>query len=133
MIKYFALISIIISCLGLYAMLLYMSEKRYYEIGIRKTFGAGIRNIFTMVFNDLSILMVIAFIISLPFTWYGMKIWLASFAHRISPGIYTYLDAGLISILIGWLTIGYQLAKVTKTRPPMCLGKRSVIIYLKNR
>lgn len=111
LIRYFAFISIIISCLGLYAMSLFMAERRYKEIGIRKIFGAGAGNIFTMVSSDLSKLIVIAFILSIPITWYGMNQWLESFAYRITPGPGVYIIAGCISICIGWFTIGYQSIK----------------------
>lgn len=117
LIKYFALISIIISCLGLYAMSLFMAEKRYREIGIRKTFGAGVGNIFTMVSSDLSKLIVIAFILSIPITWYGMNQWLESFEYKIDPGVGVYLVAGIISISIGWFTIGYQSIRAASTNP----------------
>ena len=117
LIKYFALISICISCLGLYAMSLFLAEKRYREIGIRKTFGASVGNIFTMVSFDLSILIVISFIISIPITWYGMNQWLESFAYKITPGIGVYALAGFISVIIAWLTIGYQSIKAARTNP----------------
>ena len=117
LIKYFAFISIVISCLGLYAMSLFMAEKRYKEIGIRKTFGAGVGNIFRMVSSDLSKLIVIAFIISIPITWYGMNQWLDSFAYKITQGPEVYLFAGFISICIGWFTIGYQSIKAARTNP----------------
>lgn len=117
LIKYFAFISIIISCLGLYAMSLFIAEKRYKEIGIRKTFGAGVGNIFRMVSSDLSKLIVIAFIISIPITWYGMNQWLDSFAYKITQGPEVYLFAGFISICIGWFTIGYQSIKAARTNP----------------
>jgi len=117
LIRYFAFISILISCLGLYAMSLFMAEKRYREIGIRKTFGAGIGRIFTMVSSDLSRLIVVAFVLSIPITWYGMGKWLESFAYKIEPGLMVYLYAGIISIFIGWITIGYQSIKAARTNP----------------
>ena len=117
LIKYFAFISIIISCLGLYAMSLFMAEKRYREIGIRKTFGAGVGNIFSMVSTDLSKLILFAFVLSIPITWYGMDQWLESFVFRIEPGIGVYLTAGLISVGIGWFTIGFQSIKAARTNP----------------
>ena len=117
LIKYFALISIIISCLGLYAMSLFVAEKRYREIGIRKTFGANVSTIFAMVSSDLSKLIVVAFLVSVPITWYGMDQWLETFAYRIDPGVGVYLIAGIISIGIGWVTIGYQSIRAAKTNP----------------
>lgn len=117
LIKYFAFISVIISCLGLYAMSLFMAEKKYREIGIRKTFGASIGQIFTMVSSELSKLIVVAFLISIPIIWFGMNQWLESFAYQITPGVGVYVMAGFISICIGWFTIGYQSIKAARTNP----------------
>jgi len=117
LIKYFALIAVIISCLGLYAISLFHAEKRYREIGIRKAFGAGVKNILLMVSRDLSILILIAYLISIPISYFAMHKWLETFAYKISPGIGNFLVAGLISLLIGWLTIGYQSFRAARTNP----------------
>ena len=117
LIKYFAYMSIVISCLGLYAMSLFTAENRFKDIGIRKTFGAGTDKILAMVTMDLSKLILIAFLFSIPITWYGMKEWLDGFAYKISPGIEMYLLGGCISIAIGWMTISYQSIKAALTNP----------------
>ena len=117
LIKYFALISIVISCLGLYAMSLFMAERRFQEIGIRKAFGADVKNIIVMVSGDLSKLILISFVLSIPLSIFVMNKWLETFAYKISPGIDTYLLAGGISIFIGWFTIGYQSIKAARTNP----------------
>ena len=117
LIKYFALISIVISCLGLYAMSLFTAERRFQEIGIRKAFGAEIKNIVVMVSTDLSKLIIISFALSIPLSIFVMNKWLETFAYKISLGIDIYLLSGIISILIGWLTIGYQSIKAARTNP----------------
>jgi len=117
LIKYFALIAVIISCLGLYAMSLFHAEKRFREIGIRKAFGAGVNNILVMVSGDLSILILISFFISIPLSYYAMHKWLDTFAYKITPGVENYLIAGLVSLLIGWITISYQSYRAAKANP----------------
>lgn len=117
LIKYFAMIAVIISCLGLYAISLFHAEKRFHEIGIRKAFGAGINNILIMVSRDLSILILISYLISIPVSYFAMHKWLETFAYKISPGIGSFLTAGLISLVIGWLTISYQSYRAAKTNP----------------
>jgi putative ABC transport system permease protein len=72
LIKYFAFISIIISVLGLYAMSMFLAERRFKEIGVRKAFGAEIKNIIIMVSADLSKLIGIAYIVSIPISIYAM-------------------------------------------------------------
>jgi len=121
LIKYFTLISIIISCLGLYAMSLYMAEKRIKEIGIRKSFGAGTKEIFAMVSFDLFKLLIIAFLVSLPITWFSMKFWLDTFAYRVSPSMTNFIISGLITVAVGWLTVSYQSMRAAMTNPASVL------------
>lgn len=117
LIKYFAIIAVIISCLGLYAMSLSHAEKRIREIGIRKAFGADVKNILIMVSRDLSILILIAYLISIPLSYFAMHKWLETFAFKINPGAGNFLIAGLISLVIGWLTISYQSYRAARTNP----------------
>lgn len=117
LIKYFAVISVIISCLGLYALSMFVAERRFKEIGVRKVLGADIKDVIILVSKDLSLLVIIAFVLSIPISIYGMNIWLETFAYRITPGAGTYIIAGLSSTLIGWLTISYQSIKAARTNP----------------
>ncbi len=117
LIKYFAFISIIISVLGLYAMSMFLAERRFKEIGVRKAFGAEIKNIIVMVSNDLSKLIGIAYIISIPLSIYAMNKWLDTFAYKITQGVDIYVISGLISLLIAWLTISYQSFRAARTNP----------------
>jgi putative ABC transport system permease protein len=117
LIKFFAVISIIISTLGLYAMSMFLAERRFKEIGIRKAFGADVSNIIIMVSGDLSKLIGIAFIISIPITIFAMNKWLDTFAYKITQGIDIYLISGFITLLVGWLTISYQSLRAARTNP----------------
>ncbi len=117
LIKYFALISVLISSLGLYAMSMFVAERRFKEIGVRKALGARVSDIFIMVSKDLSLLIVIAFLVSIPISYLGMSKWLESFAYRITPGVGSFLLAGALSILIGWIAISYQSIKAALTNP----------------
>lgn len=117
LIKSFALISLVISCLGLYALSMFVAERRFKEIGVRKALGARIRDILILVTKDLSLLIIIAFVISIPLSIYGMNQWLETFAYRITPGVGTYLIAGLVSVVIGWITISYQSVRAARTNP----------------
>lgn len=117
LIKYFAIISVVISCLGLYALSMFFAERRFKEIGVRKALGAEVKDILIMVSGDLSKLIVIAFVLSVPLSIYCMDIWLETFAYRITPGFGTYLLAGLLSVVIGWVTISYQSIRAARTNP----------------
>ncbi|HLF34561.1 MAG TPA: ABC transporter permease [Cyclobacteriaceae bacterium] len=117
LIKYFGIISILISCMGLYAMSMYLAERRFREIGIRKAFGAETRNIIFMVSGELSKLILIAFVLSVPVSVLAMNKWLDTFVFKISQGVDIYLLAGIISLGIGWLTISYQSFRAARTNP----------------
>lgn len=117
LIKYFAFISIIISVLGLYAMSMFLAERRFKEIGVRKAFGAEIQNIIVMVSSDLSKLIGIAYLISIPVSIYAMNKWLDTFAFKISQGVDIYIIAGFIALFIAWLTISYQAFRAARTNP----------------
>jgi len=117
LLKYFALISLVISCMGLYALSMFVAEKRFNEIGVRKVLGASVGDILILISKDLSSLIFIAFAISIPISIYGMNKWLETFAYRITPGVGTYLIAGLVSVVIGWLTISYQSVRAARTNP----------------
>lgn len=117
LIKYFALISLIISCLGLYALSMFVAERRFNEIGVRKVLGASVSDILFLVSKELSLLIFIAFVISVPISLYAMNKWLETFAYHITPGVNVYLIAGMVSVLIGWLTISYQSIRAARTNP----------------
>ena len=117
LIKSFALISLVISCLGLYALSMFVAERRFKEIGVRKALGANVKDVLVLVSKDLSLLILIAFVISVPLSIYGMNKWLETFAYRITPGFGTYIIAGVISVAIGWLTISYQSIRAARTNP----------------
>ena len=117
LIIYFALISIFISCMGLYALSMFVAERRFKEIGVRKALGAGVKDILILVSKDLSLLVLIAFIISIPISIYGVNLWLDSFAYKVTPQVSTFILAGVISVAIGWITIGYQSIRAARTNP----------------
>lgn len=117
LIKYFAIISIFISSMGLYALSMYVAERRFKEIGVRKALGAEIKDILLLVSKDLSLLVIIAFVLSIPISIYAMNLWLDGFAYKITQSVWTYVIAGAISVSIAWLTIGYQSLRAANTNP----------------
>ena len=117
LIKFFAYVSVLISCMGLYALSLFIAEKKFKEIGVRKALGAKSSNILLLVSKELSGLVIISFMLAVPISYYCINFWLDSFAYRITPAVSTYLIAGVISIGIAWLTISYQSIKAAATNP----------------
>ena len=113
----FALITIIIACMGLFGLMAFMASKRAKEIGIRKVLGASIANIVALLSKDFVKLVILGFIIAIPIAWYAMSLWLADFAYRIEIGAGIFLLAGGVAILIALLTVSWQSIKAAVANP----------------
>ncbi len=118
--KVFAIFSglaIIIACVGLFGLAAYTANLRTKEIGIRKVLGASVGGIVVLLSRDFTKLIVIAFILATPFAWYMMDTWLQNFAYRIQLGVGIFLFAGVIALLIAWITVSYQSIKAAIVNP----------------
>jgi putative ABC transport system permease protein len=113
----FAALTIIIACLGLFGLAAYMGEQRGKEISIRKVLGASINQVFILLLKDFTLLIGIAFVIAAPIGWYVMSRWLEGFAYRTDISLWVVLLAGFISLLIAFITIGYQSIRVASENP----------------
>ncbi len=113
----FSLLAILISCLGLFGLSAYMAEQRIKEIGIRKVLGASTNNIIKLMTGDLTKLVIIANMIAWPTAWYIMKNWLSGFAYRIDPGLGIFVISGIIALLIGAFSVGFQTIKAAVSNP----------------
>lgn len=113
----FAMIAIIIASLGLFGLSAFVIEQRKKELGIRKVLGASVQNILLLVSKDFLLLVGIAFLISVPVTWWVMHTWLQDFAYRIDIHWWFFALAGIIAILISVLTISFQAIKAAVSNP----------------
>lgn len=114
---YFSLLAIIIAALGLFGLASFTAQQRVKEIGIRKVLGAKISQIVLLLSRKFTLLVITAFIIAVPITWYGMERWLGDFAYHIEMSIWTFLMAGGVALLVAWLTISYQSLKAALMNP----------------
>jgi putative ABC transport system permease protein len=114
---YFSIISIIISCLGLYALITFTLEQRVKEIGIRKVMGAGIFNIVLMMAKDFVVLVCVAIVIAFPVSWYFMHSWLQDFANRIDMVWWMFMLAAGISVLVAGITLSLKTLKAASANP----------------
>src|SRR5690606_9193885 len=119
--KYFAGLAILISCLGLFALAAFTAERRIKEIGIRKVLGSSEFGIVKILSGDFTKMVVIAIAIALPISFFVIDRWLESFAYHIDLEWWHFAGAGVVTLVIAWLTVGMQTVKAAMTNPVECL------------
>lgn len=117
----FTLLTILISCLGLFGLASYMAENRIKEIGVRKVLGATVSNITALLSKDFLKLVVFSFGVAVPISWYAMDKWLQDFEYRVDISWWTFALAGLLALLIALLTVSYQSIKAAIANPTKSL------------
>ena len=115
--KAFALLAILISCLGLFGLSAYSAELRVKEIGVRKVMGASVLNIVLFLSKEFVKWMVLSNIIALPIAWYAMNRWLQNFAYRIDIGVFTFVLTLLLSLIVTFSTVSYRAVKAARANP----------------
>lgn len=113
----FALLAILVACLGLFALATFMAEQRSKEISIRKVLGASTLQIVILLSKEFTRLVLIAFVLAIPVSWYIMQQWLDGFAYKVSMGVGTFLLAGIIAMMIAFLTVSYQSIRAAYVDP----------------
>lgn len=113
----FALLTILVSCLGLFGLATFSTQQRTKEIGIRKVLGASVSSVVALLAQDFMKLVVVSIIIASPLAWYLMNRWLESFAYKIAIEWWMFALAGLLSISIALLTLSYQSIRAALTNP----------------
>jgi putative ABC transport system permease protein len=113
----FTTLAIVIACLGLFGLAAYAAEQRTKEIGIRKILGASISVIVGMLSMDFIKLVLISILIATPAAWFLMNKWLQDFAYRTAIQWYILALAGLMAIIIAFITISFQSIKAALSNP----------------
>ena len=113
----FAILAIIISCLGLLGLASYSTMQRTREIGIRKVLGATVPNIVNLLSKDFLKLVAIAILIASPIAWFAMHNWLQDFAYRIPIAWWVFAVAAVLATLIAVLTVSFQAIKAAVSNP----------------
>lgn len=113
----FAILAIIVACLGLFALSAYMAEQRSKEISIRKVLGASVAQVTALVSRDFVKLVVIAVLLATPLAWWGMNKWLQDFAYRINISWWIFAAAGMLAVFVALVTIGFQSIKAAVANP----------------
>ena len=113
----FAILAIIIATLGLFGLSAFVIEQRTKEIGIRKVLGASVQNVLVLVSKEFLSLVLIAFIISIPVTFWVMNKWLQDYAYRINIAWWVFALAGVVALLIALITVSFQSIKAAMANP----------------
>lgn len=113
----FAVLAILIACLGLFGLAAYMAEQRNKEIGVRKVLGASVNQIMVLLSMDFLKLVAISACLAFPLSWIVMNKWLEDFAFRINIGWWVFLVAGVLAALIALVTVGFQALKAALNNP----------------
>ena len=112
-----AVLAIFISCLGLFGLSSFYSEKRTKEIGIRKVLGASIPNVTFILSKNFLMLVAVSNIIAFPAAYYFMNKWLQDFTYRIEITWWIFVLSGGIALLIALATVSFQAIKAATANP----------------
>jgi putative ABC transport system permease protein len=112
-----AVLTVFISCIGLFGLATLSMIQRNKEIGIRKVFGASAAQIVSLVSQDFIKLVCLAFLLAVPVAWYAIHVWLENFAYRVTISWEIFAFAGILALLIALLTISFQSIKAALANP----------------
>lgn len=116
-ISYFSIIAVLIACLGLFGVVSFSTESRTKEIGIRKISGATISEILFLLNRNFIVLVLIAYLIAVPFSWYAMHRWLGNFAYRSELSWWIFVLAGLLALAVALVTVSWQSWRAATRNP----------------
>jgi len=120
-VKYFSLLAILVSCLGLFGLASFLAEQRTKEIGIRKVLGSSVQGILVLLSKEFVKWVALANVIAWPIAWFMSRAWLQNFAYRTSIELWIFLFAGVLVVSIAVLTVSFQSIKAATANPIDCL------------
>jgi ABC-type antimicrobial peptide transport system permease subunit len=113
----FSVLALLITCLGVFGLASYTAEQRTKEIGIRKVMGASINSLVTLISKDFTWLVVIAFVIAGPLSYYLMDTYLERYPIRVTIGWWLLPFAGFLVLLFSLVIVSYQAMKAARSNP----------------
>jgi putative ABC transport system permease protein len=114
---YFSFLSILLACLGLFGLVSLSVQQRTKEVGVRKALGATTWNISFILSKEFLKWVVFSNLVAWPIAYFVMRTWLQDFVYRIDLTIYPFLMAGVLVLVIAFLTVGWQTIKAAKANP----------------
>ncbi|WP_276088374.1 ABC transporter permease [Pedobacter sp. JY14-1] len=119
--RYFAVLTILLCCLGLFGLAAFAAEKRFKEIGIRKVLGASNLNLMYLLSGAFLRPVLISVLIAMPLAYVLCMHWLSSFAYRIELHWWFFATGGLLAVLIALVTVSFQVYKAASADPVVSL------------
>lgn len=113
----FAMVAVLISCLGLFGLSVFTAEQRKKEIGIRKILGASVMNVTSLLSKEFLTLVLIGILLATPISWYMMNNWLSGFAYHTDLSAWIFIIAGILAIVIALATVSFQSVKAALANP----------------
>jgi putative ABC transport system permease protein len=114
---YFAILSLIVASIGLFALTSVFLQQREKEIGLRKILGATLSNITSLISKEFLWLILIAFLVTVPIAWYLLGYWLQDFSYKISTPYFGFIISGLVAVLISMITVWYHIQQAANFNP----------------
>jgi putative ABC transport system permease protein len=114
---YSAILTIFISCIGLFGLSVLAAEKRTKEIGIRKVLGASVNGVVSILSKDFLKLVIISLVVSIPLAWLASNKWLENYPYRITLSWWTFAAAGILVVLIALVTVSFQAFRAAMANP----------------
>ncbi|MEM9996749.1 MAG: FtsX-like permease family protein [Bacteroidota bacterium] len=113
----FALLAVVVACLGLFGLASYTAERRRKEIGVRKVLGASVPGLVVLLAKDFLVLVAVASVLAAPLAWWAMRGWLADFAYRIDLGPGLFLAAIGLALIVALATVAGQSFRAASLDP----------------
>jgi ABC-type antimicrobial peptide transport system permease subunit len=113
----FAMLAIIISCLGLFGLASFVAEQRTKEIGVRKVLGASAFHVWNLLSKDFVMLVIISFLIATPLAYYFTHQWLLNYDYRTEVSWWIFIGSGFGALLITVLVVSFQSIKAAVANP----------------
>ena len=113
----FALMAIIVACLGLYGLSSFSTLQRTKEVGVRKVLGASIPSIFLLLSKEVFLLVLLGFLLAIPLAWLGIQSWLNEFAYRMPVSAFLFIVPLLLIMIITLVATGVKILRVTLANP----------------
>ena len=117
----FAVLAVLIACLGLFGLAAFTAQQKTKEVGIRKVLGATLPQLMYLMSKEVTVLILISFVVASAVGWYGVDLWMQSFAYRPPISVSVFLLAGACALVIALLTMSYQSIKVATGNPVRAL------------